>query len=169
MNEAEQDPRSRKRGCITVFLLLGSIALLIGGWLFWMLYQSAARDRINAANYYARQVSKAFSAVVHDLDREKQLPRRSEEIINGQSGTAHEPGSLESCMEQYFDRPGYYAVVTDGSWHVQYALFSQHPIPPEKIRAYTPEEQRRFMNDLRADHGALIGCDKQYVDKEETK
>ena len=161
MKHAGQMPQEKKRPDLTrvlIVLVLAGAGMLVCAGFLWLLYGSVARDKILNANDRAERVKSSFCSAVNDLDREEKLPKHSGEIITGECGGEYPPDSVSFLMQRYDrDDRGYYVIVTDRNWHVQYALWSQYPIPPEQIHAYTPEEQNRFMKDLFAPHGGLIG------------
>lgn len=127
------------------------------GWLMYAVFESVAISKISAANTNAKCVLQAFQNSVTELEDAGTLPAYSEEVYIGRLDAPAEEDSLQHRIVAYFSDDGYFAVVTDGDWHVRYALWSNREITPDEIRPYASDAQRRFMMSPFQDHGELVG------------
>ena len=139
-------PTKRSKAEKIILRIVGGIfgAIVLLGIITFVpsLFHSRERILINTANYYARQAGESFVMAVRDLDKEGLLPARSVEVFTWKYGEDTGEMNLPARMDHYGSgsRGGYYAIVTDGEWHVIYALWSEEPLAGD-VRPYTQEEQ----------------------------
>lgn len=135
-----------------VWLLLGIL------WVGFMLYESAALTRIEAANVNARNVKEAFAGAAAELEENGTRPAHSEMVYTGRLDAPDAEDALQCRMAANLHADGCYAVVTDQDWHVFYVLWSRSEITQNRIRPYTVSDQHSFMLSPFEKHGELIGC-----------
>lgn len=139
-------------------VLLGTWLILGILWVGFLLYESAALTRIEAANVNARNVMEAFAWAAEDLKKDGTRPAHSEMVYTGRLDAPDAGDALQCRMAAYSHADGYYAVVTDQDWHAFYVLWSRSEITQNRIRPYTVSDQRSFMFSPFEKHGELIGC-----------
>ncbi|MBQ4464556.1 MAG: hypothetical protein II916_01130 [Oscillospiraceae bacterium] len=146
----------------SVLRIIGAVLLIllafIGVSFLLSLWQFTNRSRVSAQNSNAKQIYNAFATAVATLDENGELPEHCAEIYTGRIGHAPENDALLQETDWFLNNlRGYYVIVTDENWQIDYTLWSENPITPDEIHPYTNEQQLRFRNRIFVDHSEAVG------------
>ena len=146
----------------SVLRIIGAVLLIvlvfIGVSFLLSLWRFTNRSRVSAQNSSAKYIYNAFAAAVATLDENGELPDHCAEIYTGRIGHAPENDTLLQETDRSLNNlRGYYVIVTDENWQIDYTLWSEKPITPDEIHPYTDEQQLRFRNRIFVNHSEAVG------------